>query len=191
MTSLIELARNTKDDIKKITKPLSAYQYYTKHFREKWSNMSEDDKDGYLLEAKEDNQRYASEKQAFVDKQREEIKKLKIFLIRSHGRVPCVGLDNGFTNYHAMGPVGKVEMFTEEEKKKLETRGVLSKYIGQYKSGGGIKFNWRAAKKWNVKVYGGNTNSHDSWWTVSENYDGQTGHFTTYNNYKGDTWTTN
>ena len=47
------------------------------------------------------------------------------------------------------------------------------------------------AKKYNVKVYGGNTNNSESWWGVRENYEGKTGNFTTYNNYKGETWTEN
>ena len=81
MSSITELNQKTKSEIKNITKPLSAYQYYTKHFREQWSTMSEDIKDQYLLKAKADNERYADEKQAIIDKSREEIKKLKIFLI--------------------------------------------------------------------------------------------------------------
>ena len=50
-------------------------------------------------------------------------------------------------------------------------------------------FNWRAAKKWNVMVYGGSQNSQSSWGRLRENYQGKEGSFTTYNNYKGETWT--
>ena len=116
-------------------------------------------------------------------------------MIRNHGRVPCVGLDNGFSSYTVIGPMDSIELFTEEEKKKLEAKGVSPNDIGKYKSIGSCsgrrKFNWRAAKKYGVKVYGGNTNNSESWWGVRENYEGKTGNFTTYNNYKGETWTEN
>ena len=53
----------------------------------------------------------------------------------------------------------------------------------------GRKFNWRAARKWGVTVYGGSQNSQSSWGGLRENYDGKAGNFTSYNNYKGETWT--
>ena len=113
--------------------------------------MDEDTKDQYLLKAKVDNERYVNEKQAIIDKSHfpplEEIKKLKIFLSYSRGRVPCVGLDNGFDSYRVMGPIHTIEMFTEQEKQKLIAKGLSEQYIGKYKSIDGIKFNWRAAKK--------------------------------------------
>ena len=169
----------------------SSFNYYIKEMRENWNNLSEDNKDKYILQAKADNQRYAGEKQAILDKSKEEIKKLKIFLSYSGDRVPCVGLDNGFTSYTVRGPMDTVELFTEEEKQKLIEKGVPEQYIGKYKSINGIKFNWRAARKWNVKVYGGSQNSRASWGGLRENYEGKAGKFTTYNNYKGETWTEN
>ena len=68
MPSITELNQKTNNEIKGLKKPLSAYQYYTKHFREQWTSMSEDIKDQYLLKAKADNERYANEKQAIIDK---------------------------------------------------------------------------------------------------------------------------
>ena len=103
--------------------------------------------------------------------------------------MPCVGLDNGFTNYTIIGPMDNVELFTEEEKKKLIEKGVPEKCIGKYKSINGIKFNWRAARKWDVTVYGGSIRG--GWGGLRENYQGKAGKFTTYNNYKGETWTEN
>ena len=191
MSSITELNQKTKSEIKNIAKPLSAYQYYTKHFREQWTSMSEDAKDQYLLKAKGDNERYANEKQAIINKSREEIKKLKIFLSYSTGRVPCVGLDNGFSSYTIRGPVGELEIFTEQEKQKLIAKGVPEQKIGKYKSVGGSKFNWRAARKWGVTVYGGSQNGQSFWGGLRENYDGKAGNFTHYNNYKGETWTEN
>lgn len=177
----------TKKTIKNIDKPLSSFNYYIKEMRENWHNLSEEEKDKYILKSKADNQRYSNEKQAILDKSKEEIKKLKIFLSYSGDRVPCVGLDNGFTNYTIIGPMDNVELFTEEEKKKLIEKGVPEKCIGKYKSINGIKFNWRAARKWDVTVYGGSIRG--GWGGLRENYQGEAGKFTTYTNYKGETWT--
>ena len=179
----------TTKSIKNLDKPLSSFNYYIKEMRENWRNLSEDEKDKYMLKSKADNQRHSNEKQVILDKSKERIKKLKIFLSYSGPRVPCVGLDNGFTSYTIIGPMDTVELFTEEEKKKIIEKGVPEKCIGKYKSINGIKFNWRAAKKWDVTVYGGSIRG--GWGGLRENYEGKAGKFTTYNNYKGETWTEN
>ena len=177
---------DTKQSIKNLDKPLSSFNYYIKEMRENWHNLSEDEKDKYMLKAKLDNQRHADEKQAILDKSKEEIKKLNIFLVQTTGRVPCVGLDNGFKNYTVIGPVDTVELFTDLEKKNFEAQGIK---VPKYKSVDGKKFNWRAARKWSVQVYGGSQNYRESWWGLRENYEGEAGNFTTYTNYKGESWT--
>ena len=177
---------DTKQSIKNLDKPLSSFNYYIKEMRENWHNLSEDEKDKYMLKAKLDNQRHADEKQAILDKSKEEIKKLNIFLVQNRGRVPCVGLDNGFSNYTVIGPMDTVELFTDLEKKNFKAQGIE---VPKYKSINGKKFNWRAARKWSVKVYGGSQNCRESWWGLRENYEGEAGNFTTYNNYKGESWT--
>ena len=179
---------DTKQSIKNLDKPLSSFNYYIKEMRENWHNLSEDDKDKYIRKSKIDNQRYADEKQAILDKSKEEIKKLNIFLVQTTGRVPCVGQDNGFKNYTVIGPVDTVELFTDLEKKNFEAQGIK---VPKYKSVDGKKFNWRAARKWNVQVYGGSQNYRESWWGLRENYEGKAGNFTTYTNYKGESWTEN
>jgi len=181
----------TKKLMKNIKKPLSSFNYYLKEMRENWNTLSEQDKEKYNIKAVSDKERFNSEKQEILDKSKEEIKKLKIFLSWSGDRVPCVGLDNGFTSYTITGPISSVEIFTEQEKQTLIDKGVPEKYIGEYKSVNGIKFNWKAAKKWDVKVYGGSLNSRRSWGGLRENYQGKAGKFTSYNNYKGETWTEN
>jgi len=181
----------TKKSIKNLDKPLSSFNYYIKEMRENWKNLNEEEKEKYMLMAKTDNQRYANEKQTILDKSKEEIKKLKLFLSYSGDRVPCVGLDNGFTSYTIRGPMDTIELFTEQEKQKLIEKGVPEKYIGKYKSINGVKFNWRAARKWDIKVYGGSQNHRACWGSLLENYEGKLGKFTTYNNYKGETWTEN
>ena len=177
---------DTKQSIKNLDKPLSSFNYYIKEMRENWHNLSEDEKDKYMRKSKTDNQRYADEKQAILDKSKEEIKKLNIFLLQTTGRVPCVGLDNGFKNYTVIGPVDTVELFTDLEKKNFEAQGIK---VPKYKSVDGKKFNWRAARKWSVQVYGGSQNYRESWWGLRENYEGKAGKFTTYTNYKGESWT--
>ena len=179
---------DTKQSIKNLDKPLSSFNYYIKEMRENWHNLSEDEKDKYMRKSKIDNQRYADEKQAILDKSKEEIKKLNIFLVQTTGRVPCVGLDNGFKNYTVIGPVDTVELFTDLEKKNFEAQGIK---VPKYKSVDGKKFNWRAARKWSVQVYGGSQNYRESWWGLRENYEGEAGNFTTYTNYKGESWTEN
>ena len=179
---------DTKQSIKNLDKPLSSFNYYIKEMRENWHNLNEDDKDKYMRKSKIDNQRYADEKQEILDKSKERIKKLNIFLLQTTGRVPCVGLDNGFNNYTVIGPVDTVELFTDLEKKNFEAQGIK---VPKYKSVDGKKFNWRAARKWSVQVYGGSQNYRESWWGLRENYEGKAGNFTTYTNYKGESWTEN
>jgi len=188
---LQQICDNTEQKFKNLKKPLSAYQYYTKHMRERWATLSEEERDTFMLQAKHDHERYQNEKAEIEKKSKEEIKKLKIYLSYSGDRVPCVGLDNGFTSYTIVGPVDSIELFNKAEKKKLIDRGVPEEKIGIYKSVRGNKFNWRAAKKWGVTVYGGSTNYRPGWGGLRENYEGEAGKFTTYTNYKGETWTEN
>lgn len=192
MTSIVNLDikshnETIKKQIKNVDNPLSSFNYYLKEMRENWNTLSDHDKEKYTLNANLDKERFNKEKQVILDDSKEEIKKLKIFLSYSGDRVPCVGLDNGFTKYTIVGPIDTIELFTEEEKKKLIERGVPEKRIGKYKSINGIKFNWRAAKKWDVTVYGGSIRG--GWGGLRENYQGEAGKFTTYTNYKGETWT--
>jgi hypothetical protein len=196
MTSLSELANRTKEEIKKLNKPLSAYQYYTKAMREKWKNLNDAEKEEYIYQAEHDKQRYEKEKEEIKEIEYNKISKLKIYLNRSYGRVPCVGLDNGFTSYEVVGPAIKVELFTEEEIEKLNlpVNNKKPKYKTIYmkhplSTTHGYKFNKKAAKKYNVIVYGGNMHNSDSWYGLRENYEGKSGSYTIYTNYKGESWT--
>ena len=58
----------TTKSIKNLVKPLSSFNYYIKEMRENWNNLSEDDKDKYMLKSKADNQRHAGEKQEILNK---------------------------------------------------------------------------------------------------------------------------
>jgi len=54
---LQQMCDNTKQEFKNLKKPLSAYQYYTKHMRERWATLSEEERDTFMLQAKHDHQR--------------------------------------------------------------------------------------------------------------------------------------
>ena len=189
LTQLKEAIDKTNKNIKKIKKPLSAYQYYIKTMRERWNEMSEEERDTFLTIAKQDNARYIEEKKQKQQELKDIIKQQKIYLRWTTARVPCVGLDNGFSSYTIRGPVTDIELFTEQET-KTNKQGLTENQIGKYKSVDGYAFNWRAAKKWDVKVYGGSINP-PGWGSLLENYEGKAGNFTTYNNYKGESWTEN
>lgn len=193
--NIIEAQQLTKEDIALLKKPLSAYQYYIKDMRENWKTLPKSYKQQFISMAEEDKERYENEKDAIMEIERNEIKKLKIYLSKSNGRVPCVGLDNGFYRYEILGPVTKVELFTEEEIKRLNlpesAKKPTYKAIYIYPSFFPYKYNVKAARKWGVLAYGGNKNDSESWYRIKENYKGKTGDFTTYTNYKGETWTEN
>jgi len=191
MTSIADFQATAKDEITRLVKPLTAYQLYNQKMREDWSSMSDQDKLQFTAKAKVEKDKHEEKKQSIEESLKEEVKKLKLFLRHSGDRVPCVGLDNGFSKYTIIGPMDKIELFTESEKQKLINKGVPEKYIGKYKSVGGRKFNWRAARKWDITVYGGSQNYRPCWGSLLENYEGKTGEFTSYNNYKGETWTEN
>jgi hypothetical protein len=182
---------NTKAEIKALEKPLNAYHLYCQEMRHRWANLPEHEKNQYQEKAQEATVLYEQKKEDVLEKAKEKIREKKIFLSYTTGRVPCVGLDNGFTTQQIVGPVDELEVFTEAEKQKLIAKGVPKQYIGKYKSVGGSKFNWRAARKWGVTVYGGSQNYQPCWGGLRENYEGKSGKFTHYNNYKGETWTEN
>ena len=94
-------------------KPLSAFQYYMKA----WATLPEEDQKIFKDKATADKKRYVDAKEALKNIEIEKIKKLGIFLTRSHSRVPCVGLDRGWTKYETTGPVTSVVRYTDEEKK--------------------------------------------------------------------------
>ncbi len=191
---IAKLNKKTKLEIKSLARPLTSYQFYIQEMRKRWNNISSEEKEGYQLAAGHDKTRFEKEKQKIIEKSHEEVKKMKIYLVRSHSRVPCVGLDNGFTRYEVDGPAVSVVLFTDEEKQNIYQKwGVALNKIPKYKSitvnTYSYKYNHRAAKKWCVTVYGGSTNNSDTWWGVRENYEGKIGNYSQYVNYKGETWT--
>ena len=79
MTSLTKTDIETKvsntlfaqrESIRMLDKPLSDYQYYTKHMREQWANLSEEERDTFILQSKHDVERYKNEKAEIRKNQR-------------------------------------------------------------------------------------------------------------------------
>ena len=109
----------TKTNIKSIKKPLNSYQLYCKAMREKWENLPESERCEYEKQALSEKLLYDLEIKKIKEIAKEKIKKKKIFLSFVTADVFCVGLDNGFTSYHILGPVSSIELFTDKENKNL------------------------------------------------------------------------
>jgi hypothetical protein len=168
-----------------IKKTTNAFQYYLKH----WKNLSEEEKAPFLELEKQDKMRYEGERKIEEEKEAEETKKLKMYIHCSGDRVPCVGLDNGFSSWTIRGPVVKLVEFTEKELEKLEQYGCKRQHsdgqILKYKEiivedGGKFTFDKKRSRKYDYISYNGAY--------IIENYDGEVGKFTEYNNYKGERW---
>ena len=78
--NIIEAQQLTKEDIALLRKPLSAYQYYIKHMRENWKTLPKSYKQQFVDMAEEDKERYENEKSAIMEIERNETRKLKIYL---------------------------------------------------------------------------------------------------------------
>jgi|TARA_B110000858_G_C17737411_1_gene443216 hypothetical protein len=193
MKNLLYLINKTNEDIKNLKKPLSVYQYYTLE----WDLMSEQKLGKYINIAEKDKIRYNKEKINIEKKLEDEILKLKIYICNKHTKMPCVGFDNGFTYYTISGPVVKVELFNKNEIDKLKTSNFITTYndcqiIPKYKSIyvdlNKINFNTEAFRNFNIIAYGGNYH-RSTWYTLIENYIGETGEFCDYISYDGHKWT--
>lgn len=171
-----------------IKKPTNAFQYYLKN----WKNLSDDDKNPFLELEKKDKERFLVEKADQDRLESIEIRKLNMYVRFDGDRVSCVGLDNGFDKYEVRGPVVKVVKFTDKELEKLKIKGYIreiwirnSRLIYKevvLEDGGICRFDKERAKKYKILSYG-----YKGY--LIENYTGDVGKYTTYNNYNGDTWT--
>ena len=126
MTSLTQLAQITKSNINALTKPLSTYQYYTKHMLLQWGDLTDEDKKNYADTAEQDLTRYLKEKEEIREAEKAEIRRREIFLSRSYCHVNCVGLDNGWHKREVVGPAETLVEYNEADQKKY---GVKYKYI--------------------------------------------------------------
>lgn len=138
-----------------ITKPLCAHQYYMKA----WKNLTDEEKQPFIEKANQDKERYIQEKKIQDDIKKEETKKLEIFISRSYGRVSCVGMDNGWSNYEVIGPAEGLIEHTEEDKEKLRKLEIKERYIPKYKTIiiAGLEYTYdkKTVKKYNYTAYRG------------------------------------
>ena len=129
-------------------------------FISKWNNANQDEKDEYLLKAKYINQQKNNSDKIF----------LQNVVLEEYDNT----LNKTKTHFNIIGPMQYFEEFSEKERIILENRGINVPF---YKTIGDYTFNWKAFKKWNVTVYGGNENDKSTWWYVLKNYKGNVGNF--------------
>lgn len=193
MKNLLYLINKTNEDIKNLKKPLSVYQYYTLE----WDLMSRLKLEKYINIAEKDKIRYNKEKFNIEEKLQDEILKLKIYICNKQTKMPCVGFNNGFTYYTISGPVINVDLFNQNEIDKLKTSNIITtsndfqlipKYKSIYTKFKKITFNTEASRNFNIIAYGGNYH-WSTWYTLIENYTGETGEFYDYISYDGRKWT--
>ena len=70
---------------------------YKAYERFSWKTLPNSYKQQFVDMAEKDKERYENEKSAIMEIERNETKKLKIYLSKSNGNI--VGLDNGFSRY--------------------------------------------------------------------------------------------
>ena len=140
--------------------------------------MPESEKNKYKEKAQEETVLYEQKKEEILEKAKGKNSRKENFPKLHYWQSTLRRPRQWIFNQTIVGPVDELELFTEAEKQKLIAKGVPEKKIGKYKSVGGSKFNWRAARKWGVTVYGGSQNYQPCWGGLRENYEGKSGNFT-------------
>lgn len=152
-----------------------------------WADLSDDEKAPFHKLAEEDKARYEKECAAAETKRKEANRKKGIYISRSYGRVPCVGLDNGFTSYETIGPAEDFVAYAATDKiyPVVKSQGIVWKSI----TVNGITYRHNPAA--GTKAYTAGRGKYrkfgqsDFIWHVSN---GPKAKYTIYNNYKGETW---
>ncbi len=166
-----------------ISKPLTAYHYYISKMRSDWNNLTDEEKRPFIEKAKKDSTRYNQELAAKKQLEYIKTKEKNVFLSRYYGRVPCVGLDNGWYNIENIGPAERLEEYDMEEQyemniqyKKITIDGFTYTHNKQY------------YKKYQQHIYttGRAWKNHDCYYRLSDNK--TVFHKTFYTNYKGESW---
>ena len=101
-----------------IVKPLSAFQYYLKA----WKNLSDEDKKPFELMAIRHKYRYEAEMYEKNDTEEKDVKEKEIYLKAYTGGYSASGLDNGARSYEVIGPVVKIVKYTEEKSNYLDVK---------------------------------------------------------------------
>lgn len=164
-------------------RPLTAHQYYLKS----WSNLTEEQKAPFEAKADADRKRYEIECHEAEELRKKANKKQGIHLARSYGKVPCVGLDNGFTSYEIIGPAEDFVPYTACDTiyPAVKSQGIKWKSI----TVNGMVYRHNPAAGTNAYTLGRGKyrrfGQSDLIWRVST---GPSKSYTTYSNYKGETW---
>lgn len=127
----------------RIEKPLSAFQYYLKE----WKNLTDEEKKPFIELAAKDKKRYDAELLDIQLEKEEKIKEKQIYLRAYTGGYSAVGLDNGCKSYVSVGPVVNIIYYTEEEAKKW---GVKEKAYEYYDN---TVYNTKSTLYHNEKYY--------------------------------------
>ena len=175
-----------------VKKPQTAYNYFIRT----WTSLTEEQKKPFQKQARTDQDRYLSELKVFIDIEENKTRKKEIFIKRSYGRVPCIGMDNGFESFEVIGPAEKLVEYTEKDFEKFkkhfdelkEYGTVIPKYKSISVNGLWYHHNLKIAKKYDCSVYTTTKNIHknNSWWGITDSKKQE--HYTeTYNfNMMGD-----
>ena len=105
-----------------IIKPLSAFQYYVKE----WKNLSNKSKQPFILAAQRDKNRYEKELLEKQIKEEKNVKEKEIYLKAYTGGYSASGLDNGARSYEVIGPIVKIVKYSEEKSNYL--KGKVKEY---------------------------------------------------------------
>ena len=164
-------------------RPLTAHQYYLKA----WSNLTDQQKAPFEAKANADRERYEIECQEAEKARKKANRKKGVHLSRSYGKVPCVGLDNGFTSYEIIGPAEDFEPYTACDTiyPAVKSQGIKWKSI----TVDGLVYRHNPAAGTSAYTVGRGKHlrygQRDLVWHVSN---GPSTSYTLYSNYKGETW---
>ncbi len=103
-----------EEELKKIKKPTSAFQYYVKA----WNSLSEEEKEPFIVKANYDKEQYEMKKNEIIKEFEKEIMDLGIYLTAYTGGYSAIGLDNGAKSYETVGPVCNIVYYSKEEQEK-------------------------------------------------------------------------
>lgn len=167
-----------------IPKPLTANQLYLKA----WSTLSDKDRNEFEKLAQKEKYIYEEKIQELAREEEDKVRELGIYLSYGYGRVPCVGLDNGFYSREVIGPAHKVEEYSAE---KQELYGIkykkitIGNFTWQHNNQYWKKNNWSSDK--NIYTLGRAWKGEQTTKCKITSEKNQF-HKTYYNNYKNEHW---
>ena len=117
-----------QEEIKTISKPLSAFQYYLKA----WNSLPESEKKPFQDKAIQSKKDYELKKQEIIKEYEKKIMDFGIYLTAYTGGYSAVGLDNGAKSYETVGPVCNILYYNEEEQEKWGIKVKAYEYYDNY-----------------------------------------------------------